>query len=331
MLLVNPAQAGDIFPDDAKVMTLWNEGCILTEGVAVALDGMVYFSDISFTANCKDSNGFPEAGHIVRYDPTTGKARIVRSPSGMSNGIKFDAAGNMIVAEGADFGGRRVTRTDMKTGKASIIAGLYEGRPFNAPNDITIYEKGRIYFFDPKYIGYEPMEQPVPSVSLIDTVGSIRRVIKNAGKPNGVAISPDQKTLYVVSNDNGSFDLSRESEELYEGGRIAILAYDLSADCSAKFRKVLVDGYEKGGGPDGLVVDVDGNIYAAIRDPSQPGAGGQGNRLHADSHPHQRRVRAGRDQQDALHHRPYRPLQRPGQERRLPSPRQALNRPDFVL
>ena len=74
-----------------------------------------------------------EAGHIWHFDPTTGKTSIFRSPSGMSNGIKFDAAGNMIVAEGADFGGRRVTRTDMKTGKTYVIAGLYEGRPFNCP------------------------------------------------------------------------------------------------------------------------------------------------------------------------------------------------------
>ncbi len=49
-----------------------------------------------------------EAGHIWKYDPRTGKTVIFRSPSGMSNGIKFDAAGKMIVAEGADFGGRRV-------------------------------------------------------------------------------------------------------------------------------------------------------------------------------------------------------------------------------
>ena len=61
-------------------------------------------------------------GYIWKFDPSTKETSIFRSPSGMSNGIKFDAAGNMIVAEGADYGGRRVTRTDMKTGKAKIIA-----------------------------------------------------------------------------------------------------------------------------------------------------------------------------------------------------------------
>ena len=77
----------------------------------------------------------------------------------------------MIVAEGADYGGRRVTKTDMKTGKSYILAGLYEGRPFNSPNDITIDEKGRIYFSDPRYWGHEPIEQPVQAVYRIDPDG----------------------------------------------------------------------------------------------------------------------------------------------------------------
>ena len=65
----------------------------------------------------------------------------------------------MIVAEGADYGGRSVIKTDMKTGKSYILAGLFEGRPFNSPNDITIDEKGRIYFSDPRYLGHEPIDQ----------------------------------------------------------------------------------------------------------------------------------------------------------------------------
>ena len=127
----------------------------------------------------------------------------------MSNGIKFDAEGNMIVAEGADYGGRRVIRTDMKTGKSYIIAGLFEGRPFNSPNDITIDEKGRIYFSDPRYLGHEPIDQPVQAVYRIDPDGTIHRIITDAGKPNGVCVSPDQKTLYVVSNDNGTTGIGR--------------------------------------------------------------------------------------------------------------------------
>jgi gluconolactonase len=177
----------------------------------------------------------------------------------------------MIVAEGADFGGRRVTRTDMTTGKSEIIAGLYEGRPFNAPNDITIDEKGRIYFSDPRYLGHEPIDQPIMAVYRIDTDGSIHHIITDAGKPNGVAVSPDQKSLYVVSNDNGMTGIGRIPEDTpLHKGRMALLAYDLAPDGTAKFREVL-DDYTPQDGPDGLVVDVDGNLYVAVRDITRPG------------------------------------------------------------
>src|SRR5881396_3528926 len=117
-----------IVPPDAKLEKLFDGGLVLTEGVAVAPDGMVYFSDITFSHVSKEKGGLLEAGHIWKYDPKTGKTTIFRSPSGMSNGIKFDADGNMIVAEGADYGGRRVIKTDMKTGKSYILAALFEGR-----------------------------------------------------------------------------------------------------------------------------------------------------------------------------------------------------------
>jgi gluconolactonase len=261
----------DIVPAGAKLEKIFDAGVVLTEGVAVGLDGTVYFSDITFSHVSKDKKGVIEAGHIWKYDPKTGKTTIFRSPSGMSNGIKFDAEGNMIVAEGADYGGRRVIRTDMKTGKSYVIAGLFEGRPFNSPNDITIDEKGRIYFSDPRYLGHEPLDQPVQAVYRIDTDGAIHRIITDAGKPNGVCISPDQKTLYVVSNDNGTTGIGRLPKDApVHKGRMALLAYDLAADGTAKFRKVLVD-YAPQDGPDGLVVDVEGNLYVAVRDETRPG------------------------------------------------------------
>ena len=202
------AQAGPLLLPDAKLEKLF-EGRVLTEGVAVAPDGQVYFSEITFSHVARDEQGAIEAGHIWRFDPTTGKTVIYRSPSGMSNGIKFDARGRMVVAEGADFGGRRVTRTDLATGKTHIIAGLYQGRPLNSPNDIAIDERGRVYFSDPRYLGHEPIDQGVQAVYRLDTDGTLHRVVTDAGKPNGVAISPDQKTLYVVSNENGTTAIER--------------------------------------------------------------------------------------------------------------------------
>ncbi len=249
------------------------DGAFFTEGPAVAPDNSVYFSDITFTG----LSGM-QAGHIWRYDPKTGKTKIFRSPSGMSNGLKFDAMGRLLACEGADFGGRRVTRTDLSTGKTEIIAGLHNGRKFNAPNDVTLDEMGRIYFSDPRYLGHESVEIGVFAVYRIDPDGSIHRIITDAGKPNGVAVAPDQRSLYVVSNDNGSMGLLiayGDAGALVAGdrshkGRMALLAYDLAGDGSATFREVLHD-YSPEDGPDGLVCDTDGNLWVAVRDVTRPG------------------------------------------------------------
>ncbi|HUQ72759.1 MAG TPA: SMP-30/gluconolactonase/LRE family protein [Planctomycetaceae bacterium] len=273
--LLSPFVRADepIVPPDARLEKLF-ESRVLTEGVSVAPDGMVYFSEITFSHVARDEQGAIEAGHIWKFDPATGKTTIYRSPSGMSNGIKFDAQGRMVVAEGADYGGRRVTRTDMKTGKTHIIAALFEGRPLNSPNDITIDLKGRIYFSDPRYLGYEGLDQPLQAVYRIDTDGSLHRIITDAGKPNGVCLSPDQKTLYVVSNDNGATSIDRLSkgsgpnpsqlEVTMRKVHMALMAYDLSPEGTARFRKTLVD-YSPHDGPDGLVCDKDGNLYVAVR------------------------------------------------------------------
>ena len=241
----------------AKLERLFGEG-FFTEGPAQAPDGSVYFSDITFVK----ASGY-QAGHIWRWDPRTGTSVIFRSPSGMSNGIVFDAQGRMVVAEGAGFGGRRITRTDMTTGKSVILAGLFNGRPFDSPNDLVLDARGRIYFTDPRYSGHEPIEQPVQGVYRIDPDGRVSLVAANAGKPNGIAMSPDQATLYVASIDNGSFDEDLPSETPPTPGRMALLAYDLAPDGSAKFRRTVVD-FSPGVGPDGISVDRDGNIYCAI-------------------------------------------------------------------
>lgn len=252
-----------IFAPGAELKELFN-GAHFTEGVSVAPDETVYFSDITFTDQAD-----MQAGHLWKHNPDTGETTIFRSPSGMSNGTKFDAQGRLVVAEGADFGGRRITRTDMTTGKSEIIAGLYNGKPFNSPNDLSIDEQGRIYFTDPRYAGHEPVEQPIFGVYRIDVDGSVHLVVTDAGKPNGVAVSPDQKTLYVISHDNGAMGTLAD-ERMPHKGRMALLAYDLSPEGTATFREVLVD-YAPQDGPDGMVVDAEGNLYVAVRDEAQQG------------------------------------------------------------
>jgi gluconolactonase len=251
--------AAQIFAPGAKLEKIF-EGGHLTEGVAVAPDGLVYFSDITFTTETK-----MQAGHIMRFDPKTGKTTVFRSPSGMSNGLKFDAQGRLVAAEGADYGGRRITRTDMATGKATILAGQFEGRPFNSPNDVAIDTRGRIYFSDPRYLGWEPIQQPVMAVYRLDPDGKVHRIITDASKPNGVALSPDQKTLYVVTNDDGhmGFDVMPKGTPARKG-RMELNAYDLHPDGTATFRTRLVN-YAPEDGPDGLVCDAAGNIFTAVR------------------------------------------------------------------
>ncbi len=276
-----PAPGGDssVLPAGAKLMKLWGEGCMLTEGVAAGHDGYMYFSDITFTKFCKDpSEKYARAGDIWRYDPKSGETTIFRSPSGMSNGLKFDRDGNMLAALGADFGGRMLIKTDMTTGKSDILSGTYNGRPYNALNDISIDEKGRIYFSDPRYLGHEPVFQPGFAVYRLDPDGSVDRIVTNGGKTNGVLVSPDQSTLYVVSNDNGwlGFMQLDETDQSPTVSRHLLQAYDLAADGTVSNRRVVIDYSElypgqPCSGPDGITSDTDGNLYMAERCEHRPG------------------------------------------------------------
>lgn len=271
-----PAPTGSIFPSGAKVEKLFEADCF-SEGVSVGPDNMVYFSDITFTRFCKDPSGkHSMGGHVWKYNPRSGKAEIFRSPSGMSNGTKFDREGNMILAMGADYGLRMLAKIDMKTGRSMIIAGGFEGKPFNALNDISIDEQGRIYFTDPRYLGHEPVMADGFAAYRVDPDGTVARVATDCGKCNGIAISPDQKRMYIVSNDNGflAFENLKEGEKTLSGHHL-LQVYDVSADGKLSNRRVFKD-YAKDrspacSGPDGLVMDTDGNAWVAERCEHRPG------------------------------------------------------------
>jgi gluconolactonase len=273
-----PAPTGDrsIVPAGAKVEKLFEADCF-SEGVSIGPDNMVYFSDITFTKFCKDPSGkHSMGGHIWKYDPRTGKAEIFRSPSGMSNGTKFDRDGNMIVAMGADYGLRMLAKIDMKSGRSMIIAGGFEGKPFNALNDISIDEKGRIFFTDPRYLGHEPVMADGFAAYRLDPDGKVSRVATDCGKCNGIVVSPDQKRVYIVSNDNGflAFENLKEGEKTLQGHHL-LQVYDLAADGTLSNRRVFKD-YSKDrttacAGPDGLVADASGNIWVAERCEHRPG------------------------------------------------------------
>lgn len=249
---------------DSKLTEVFSEGETFLEGPTMSPDGILFFSDITFTA----LSGM-KAGIIWSFNPETKEAKVYRSPSGMSNGLMFDSKGYLLVCEGAGFGGRRVTKTDMKTGKSIILAGLYNSRPFNAPNDLAIDEKNRIYFTDPRYIGYEPIEQPVKGIYRIDTNNTVHLVAANVDQPNGILVSPDQKTVYVANcnfpGNGNTGELPADFSGVRANGEGSLFAYNLLPDGNLQLRAKLID-FGITTCPDGMAIDKDGNLYIALGD-----------------------------------------------------------------
>lgn len=234
--LTIPALADDakFFPADAKVAKLWGDGDF-TEGPCVGPDGCIYFSDIG--------------NRIMKFDPATKKTDVFRDPSGRSNGLKFDKEGRLIACEGANTGGnRRISITD-KDGKVKSLAESYNGKRFNSPNDLTFDSKGRVYFTDPRYVGDEKIELDTQSVYRIDPDGKVTKIIVDVKKPNGIVLSPDEKTLYLA-----------ESNSDPKEARL-LLAYPLKDDGTVGLGKKLFDfGADRG--IDGMTVTSDGHIVA---------------------------------------------------------------------
>jgi gluconolactonase len=220
-----------LLPPGAKLEKLWGEGSF-TEGGALAGDGAILFSDIG--------------DRIMRFDPATGKVSVFREPSGRANGLIFDPKGRLVAAEGANSGGgRRVSITEAD-GTVRTLADRFEGKRFNSPNDVAVDAKGRVYVSDPRYVGGDPRELDHESVYRIDPDGSVHRLDTTASKPNGLAVSPDGKVLYV--SDNGP-------------KRAALLALRLDEQGNVSRPRVLKD-FGNGRGIDGMTVTVDGLIVA---------------------------------------------------------------------
>jgi gluconolactonase len=218
-----------------------------TEGPAQGPDGMMYFTDVT-------------NNRILRLNPQTRKHEVFRADSNRANGLLFDAEGRLIACEGSDteHDNPRVTRTDLKTGKMEAIATQFEGKTFNGPNDVTIDAKGRLYFTDPapdatSQAPAKPRNATgTPGVYRIDTDGKITRLLTAPATewPNGLVVSPDDKTLYLIEANKS------------EGGTRAIRAFDLSPDGTLSNMRVHYNFYP-GRSADGMAIDVEGNLYAA--------------------------------------------------------------------
>ena len=260
-----PKPTGDtIVAPDARLELLFTRSLPikggLTEGPTVAPDGSIYFSDIPMG---------PDKGKIMRFDSKTGKTEVFAEDSFKSNGLKFDREGNLVACEGADEGGRGIGKWNIKTKEHSVIVDRFMGKKFNAPNDLCIDSKGRIYFSDPKYVGAEPRELEARAVYRVNPDGGVIEVTRNVEKPNGVVLSPDEKTLYVADNNNNADDISVTPKP--KPGAMKVYAFPLDDHGLPKGeRKTLVDfGTEPG--CDGMTVDSQGHIYITARSPKRPG------------------------------------------------------------
>jgi gluconolactonase len=261
-----PRPTGEtIVSPDAKLELLYtrkfpiNGG--LTEGPAVAPDGSIYFSDIPVG---KDK------GMILRFNPKTKKTTVFTKNSHKSNGLKFDAQGYLIACEGSDSGGRCVSRWNVKTRTRRVITANYKGKRFNAPNDLSIDRKGRIYFTDPRYLGDEPRELKYRAVYRIDRDHKVVEVTHDVEKPNGIVLSPDQRTLYVIDHNNGT-DQIDPTKPPPKKGAMTVYAFPLGKDGLVAGKRRLVIDFGKEDGADGMAVDVKGNLYLAVRSLKRPG------------------------------------------------------------
>lgn len=208
---------------------------VFTEGPAVAPDGRVFLTNSS-------------TAKILVWNPIERQLTTFREHSGEANGLWFDAQGRLLACEGK---AGRVTRTDLQSGAIEVLAENFNGQSLGAPNDLALDARGRIYFTS-RLPNTDPKTHNVNSVYRIDPDGKLSRVLHEPDihMPNGVEVSPDGRTLYVIESDG------RENRNR------CILAYDLRDDGSVGAGRKLFDFYPGRGG-DGLCVDAEGNLYVA--------------------------------------------------------------------
>jgi len=202
-------------------------GYAFAEGPAWSPMGFLVFSDIPNNKLMQFTAGQP--------------ASVYRENSSGATGNRFDAQGRLYTCESHS---RRVTRTDKK-GKVEILAERWQGKRLNAPNDLAIRKDGDVYFTDPAFGNQQDTrELDFFGVFHISRKGELDVIAKPKGRPNGIALAPDGRTLYVSNSDEKN-----------------VRAYDLDKSGGASNERTLISGIE--GVPDGVCVDEKGNLYVA--------------------------------------------------------------------
>ena len=225
----------DKYLAEYEVITRLQDERVFTEGPAVDREGNVYFTNIPVSK-------------ILKWDPRQKRLAVFRTNSHSANGLRFTMPGELLVCEGKP---ARLTKTNMKTGKVSILADQFNGKGLQALNDLDYDSRGRIYVSS-RSSDPDLEEVNKRSVYRVDPDGSIHQLLSEpqVHMPNGITISPDGKVLYLIE---------AHSEKNHMR---CILAYDLLEDGSFSNRRVLYDFYPGRSG-DGMSIDVEGNLYVA--------------------------------------------------------------------
>jgi gluconolactonase len=191
---------------------------------------------------------------MLKWSEETGQVTVFRKPANNSNGNTRDNVGRLITCE---HGARRVTRTEYD-GTITVLADRFEGKRLNAPNDVVVHADGGIWFTDPgygilwHYEGHKAdFELPTHVYRLDPDTGVLTVVAADMEKPNGLAFSPDFRTLYIA--DTGAS---------HKAGYPRIIeAYDVVDHVSLTHRRVFYDLGKASS--DGFRVDVDGNVWTS--------------------------------------------------------------------
>lgn len=235
-----------LVPHDASIEKLAG-GFTFTEGPLWRPQGALWFSDV--------------IGNVVREWSTSGKVTEILRPGGCEkniqptggfigpNGMTAGPDGSVLLCQ---HGNRRIVRID-RDRKVSAVVDRFEGKRLNSPNDLVFHPDGSLYFTDPPYGLPLQDEDPAKEIEFNGVYrlagGKLQVVIRDLSRPNGLAFSPDYKTLYVANSEN----------------RKLWMRYDVATDGMVSHGRVLVDVHDtdEPGVPDGMKLDTLGNIYAA--------------------------------------------------------------------
>jgi gluconolactonase len=198
------------------------------EGPVWSRQGFLIFSDYS-------------RDRLYRLAP--GKTpEVYREGSHGANGNAMDRQGRLYSCE---YKSRRVTRTDRR-GHVEVLVEQFEGKRFNAPNDIVVRRDGHVYFTDPLFTPLDHRDLDFYGVYHVTPKGAIEAIARMKTRPNGITLSPDGKVLYVADTDERN-----------------IRAYDLDRQGKASHERIAIENLQ--GGPDGIRTDANGNLYIAVR------------------------------------------------------------------